>query len=367
MFASLVESRRSYGSTLHTQNDKADHSAVISEMCRALNARNGMIFERNRKDQDGDQASICGSSHGFWLKPHLEAYLASHRFDYSKLNRAIQVPIPERHNISALGVMVDTEEDVQSWLIAEFDGHPKFSESSFETIGRFGKIAGELIRQRAEIRRQRLDYQTATALLRNIECGIIVLGPDRAVTFTNDVADEVLADGARLQLTHGCVRPVDYHSAVRFRTAIDCMFDRRGDSEAGTPHAVMMMIPGGDNERSLLAVISPVARTAEFEEDPDAARAVIYLVYPEQISLRGIEPICLLHGLTPVETRLTQLLFSGRSVTQAAAIMHVTPHTARAYLKQIFDKTQTHRQIDLLRLLARYQRAVTHQCDIDVA
>ena len=57
--------------------------------------------------------------------------------------------------------------------------------------------------------------------------------------------------------------------------------------------------------------------------------------------------------LTPAEARLAVHLASGASLTRTADEFGVTYNTVRAQLRAIFDKTETHRQIDLVRLLQR--------------
>jgi DNA-binding CsgD family transcriptional regulator len=55
--------------------------------------------------------------------------------------------------------------------------------------------------------------------------------------------------------------------------------------------------------------------------------------------------------LTPAEARLAVHLASGASLTEAADEFGVTHNTVRAQLRSIFDKTDTHRQGELVRLM----------------
>jgi DNA-binding CsgD family transcriptional regulator len=56
-------------------------------------------------------------------------------------------------------------------------------------------------------------------------------------------------------------------------------------------------------------------------------------------------------GLSPSQARLAVLLFSGKSVKDAARDLHVTEGTARQYLKIAFERTGAKRQLDLIRLI----------------
>jgi DNA-binding CsgD family transcriptional regulator len=60
-----------------------------------------------------------------------------------------------------------------------------------------------------------------------------------------------------------------------------------------------------------------------------------------------------LFGLTAAETRLALRLLTGESLRSAAAALGITYESARSQLKAIFQKTGTHRQGELIALLAR--------------
>lgn len=59
-------------------------------------------------------------------------------------------------------------------------------------------------------------------------------------------------------------------------------------------------------------------------------------------------------GLTPSEKKLVEQLAVGRSLQSAANVLGVTIHTARSTLKIVFEKTNTHRQGELVALLNRF-------------
>jgi DNA-binding CsgD family transcriptional regulator len=58
-------------------------------------------------------------------------------------------------------------------------------------------------------------------------------------------------------------------------------------------------------------------------------------------------------GLTAAEARLALRLLAGESVRDAAHALGITYESARSRLKSIFQKTGTHRQGELIALLAR--------------
>ena len=57
--------------------------------------------------------------------------------------------------------------------------------------------------------------------------------------------------------------------------------------------------------------------------------------------------------LTPAEARLVSLLATGLSVDAAAERLNIARETARNHLKSAFSKTGTHRQAELIGLIAQ--------------
>ena len=60
-----------------------------------------------------------------------------------------------------------------------------------------------------------------------------------------------------------------------------------------------------------------------------------------------------LYNLTPAEARLTLALLEGKGLEWAAEQISLSVNTARTHLKRIFEKTRTHRQAELVRLILR--------------
>ena len=60
------------------------------------------------------------------------------------------------------------------------------------------------------------------------------------------------------------------------------------------------------------------------------------------------------YSLTPAETQLCAMLHAGTSLQEAGRRARVTTHTIRDRLKRVFQKTDTHRQAELVTALARF-------------
>ena len=69
------------------------------------------------------------------------------------------------------------------------------------------------------------------------------------------------------------------------------------------------------------------------------------------------EQLQILSRLTPAEARLCRALADGLSLADYCEKYRVSAHTARDALKDVFDKTSTRRQVDLLRLIFLFTRS----------
>jgi DNA-binding CsgD family transcriptional regulator len=83
------------------------------------------------------------------------------------------------------------------------------------------------------------------------------------------------------------------------------------------------------------------------------ARAIIMFTIPDRSRATPDQAeMCKLFGLTQAEARLAGLLAVGISLDDASQRLSISKHTVRTHLKAIFAKTQTHRQGELIALLA---------------
>ena len=77
----------------------------------------------------------------------------------------------------------------------------------------------------------------------------------------------------------------------------------------------------------------------------------MFISDPEAAQQTNLECLAATFGLTPAESRLADHFTQGKSLTESAEALGITQETARVHLKRIFEKTYTHRQGELMRLL----------------
>jgi DNA-binding CsgD family transcriptional regulator len=191
--------------------------------------------------------------------------------------------------------------------------------------------------------------------------GLATMIVDRhaALQYANPAANALLEAGDGVWNNSGKVAAIDSESARAFEEKVLDVAVASPEFPAVGDDNVVIKRPG--RESNLLATVRPVSAKAapELLLVPDTAYAIVYLNDPEQRYETDAERLQRLYALTETETRLVQALTQGASLKGYAAAAGVTEGTARVQLKSIFDKTGTHRQAELVALLARLAQPIT--------
>lgn len=183
-----------------------------------------------------------------------------------------------------------------------------------------------------ELRRRADDLGAATQALGR---AIIVVGADFQVVYANTTAEELLRSADGLRTRAGRLEAV----AASTDAAL-----QRNIQAALTPQ------PSGS---SLLCARRSSSHPYVVEVLPadSARRAVIVVVDPQRESETPATLLRQHYGLTTAETDVALMVLHGGGVKDIAGRLSLSPATVKTHLQHIFDKTDTHRQADLVRLL----------------
>jgi len=175
--------------------------------------------------------------------------------------------------------------------------------------------------------------------------GLILLGPDGRLRHANLAAERMLAESGGLRLADGRLSAERAEDAKRLQGLIE----RAGSADGGRSGGSMgLQTPSRQLPLSVTIVPMKSGRAEALGTDHSVLVCVTDLdagvALPEQ-QLRE------LFGLTPAEARLALALFEGSTPAEAAADFGLSPHTVRAQLARIFEKTGANRQSGLMRLM----------------
>jgi DNA-binding CsgD family transcriptional regulator len=173
--------------------------------------------------------------------------------------------------------------------------------------------------------------------------GVVLLDARGEVSFANRSAAELLGTSA------GASRAGSSGAAERKRrtAALHALMRR----ESGTSDAALSY-PHPVDGRPLHIVSTPLRRIGASGDLPDGRFATALFFGDPGIAVAGSEhALADLYDLTPSEERLALRLASGETLAEAAAQLGIRTSTARAALRSVFEKTGTHRQASLVRLV----------------
>jgi DNA-binding CsgD family transcriptional regulator len=194
------------------------------------------------------------------------------------------------------------------------------------------------------------------AILARIQTAVLTVGPTLRLGFTNPAAEALLGLGDGLCVRNGRVTARWPEDQRRLAVAVSeacgsSLFATSSPTRTGAAGVLIPICRDDDQPRYRVSVF-PLRRDHAVRGLTSEAEAVLFVDDPsDDAASAQIDLYSRAFRLTPAEARLAVHLASGASLTEAADAFGVTHNTVRAQLRAIFDKTETHRQSELVRLL----------------
>ncbi|MGB3737944.1 MAG: hypothetical protein WA948_01170, partial [Pontixanthobacter sp.] len=194
----------------------------------------------------------------------------------------------------------------------------------------------------------------------------------RALSFERDgIAVMGAIDGANSGLgVGGTLRTQNPGDGFRVKGAVEHFCRECGDMSGAQD---INLSVERDGRRPAIVTIAPGARLSSGDPSHadvgnagrgDICVALVTICDPERDWTPALEPVFRHYSLSGSEARLACLLAHGASLCDAAKSLKLREQTARSYLKQIFFKTGTHRQGELVWLLLSSMRRILPPAEI---
>ena len=178
--------------------------------------------------------------------------------------------------------------------------------------------------------------------------GVILLDERGVAIATNRTADRIMAMNDGLVLDRDGPSASTPRQTGELRRALTGTA-RTGASNGEEAGAVMQLLrPSG--RPALEVVVTPICAESSPLFDHRATSA-IFVADPDARMGRSPERLRGLYGFTPVESEVASRIAKGMRLADISEDLGSTIHTVRGHLKQLFAKTDTHRQPDLVRVL----------------
>ena len=182
----------------------------------------------------------------------------------------------------------------------------------------------------------------------------LLLGLDRGVSFMNRHAQDYLANHGALLLSRDHLNAYDRDVDAQLARAFDDIRDEL-QLAGGPPRRHVIRVASGNG-----AAGAPLSLTAFVPSDSMYAFGtqpqVLLLVHgPSAPTTPDLLLWEAAYNLTPSQSRVALEMLRGRSVKEAAVSQGIAPSTVKSHLQELFAKTGTTRQSQLVLALAGLQ------------
>ncbi|NUH66339.1 response regulator [Sulfitobacter sp. S0837] len=214
------------------------------------------------------------------------------------------------------------------------------------------RIKGQIERDVASLQAALADLASGGPhpVLDLIALGIVLLDRDGNVVHANKAARNMARDAAHFSFRRNRIAATDPVSDTALQQALDKVkaAARRGERVGG------IMLQGADSAMSaLIGALGPSTATQKVQ-----AELAVFLSAPTHDKKVSERLLIDLFGLTPTEARVAALLTSGARPSDVADALGISTTTVSFHMRNLFQKTGTNRQIDLVALILAGPMAV---------
>lgn len=198
--------------------------------------------------------------------------------------------------------------------------------------------------------------------LSHLPFAVLAVDPHLRVLAQNETTEQLLSDDrSGLFLKSGTLTTSDGRSDSRLRRLVaECCAVRPGTL---TPPGGDLLVPAGpglDDAPTLAVSVTPPMDRDPPGIAPEPCAMVIVRRISQQMPANFARSIARLFDLTPQEARIATSLAEGRQLKEIADEAGIRMSTARTHLLQVFSKTGTRKQSQLVVMLKNVQATLPH-------
>lgn len=195
------------------------------------------------------------------------------------------------------------------------------------------------------------DRAQAELLGRVMACagfGLVLVAADRSIFYANDSARILMHAGGGLRCEHNVLGADDPRMSKKLQLLIESASRQTGTPEQGGA----LILRNSEGMPSLVVHVIPLGPHSDPETGREERPAAGLIIVDWRLKMTDrIKVFAELFGLTSGEARVVAQLVSGRGLGKAAARLDIAESTVRSHLTRIMEKTGTHRQAELVKLL----------------
>ncbi|MBW2267688.1 MAG: helix-turn-helix transcriptional regulator [Deltaproteobacteria bacterium] len=199
-----------------------------------------------------------------------------------------------------------------------------------------------------ELRQARHETDVLKMAINRLPTGVLLLDAEGRVVLTNTSANDILAQDDGFSLRRGQPWLSDERRNRALHEALEACLEQV--PSRGRPVGEVVAVPRPSGRRGFSIMLIPLLAGAPGSRE-DEMKAILFVADPEIGQVGTTEVLESLYDLTHAEADLVRLIAEGHSLDQVAGERGVTMNTVRSQLKQVFSKTDTCRQGELVHLV----------------
>jgi DNA-binding CsgD family transcriptional regulator len=191
------------------------------------------------------------------------------------------------------------------------------------------------------------EHLALAEVMNRLPFGVMLVDRERRPVVSNRTADRLVGLNDGLSVSTGGLRAANASDDAVLQRLLGEAIARARDN---SPTDRVMAISRPSGKRAFPVLVSPLLEGEPGDVAEDAVASVL-LGDSDARQAIAAEVLQAFYDLTPAEAELVGLLAQGVSLEEAAKRRGVTINTVRSQLKNVFAKTETNRQGELIRLV----------------
>ena len=189
------------------------------------------------------------------------------------------------------------------------------------------------------------------ALIDHDSNAVILTTGDAVLVYRNPAAEHMMVERVGLRLDGDRLVAASTADQRQLREAINLVSQINSESARASPSVVKLACT--PPTPPVVAVVRAAGQV--FMRQAGARRGLV------QVTVRRSQAehdpascaFAQQYKLTAAQAKVSALVFAGQTLSEIAQALKVSENTVRSHLTEIFQKTHTHRQMDLIHLHAR--------------
>ncbi len=221
---------------------------------------------------------------------------------------------------------------------------PSFSEAELACVRRLLPHLQRVVQLQEMLAEAEQKLEVAHQVLDSLRCGAILLDDAARVCGANERSAALLKRREGMLLQGADLRAEDPRENPELQRLL------RGATGKASSGGVLALSRAG-HTHPLVVSASPLRHGRSCAPWLPIAKALVLVSDPEELPVLHEAALRELYGFTPSEARVASMLAHGEKIGAIATSLGVQRTTVRTHLQRVLEKTGTHRQADLVRLL----------------